>query len=111
MLKQLRYAGLLIFLILLRPDSFAQSGSGAKKNTQYISVDRLKNAKTVEDLLTLFPAELEIVSCRISIVGKDIKYSEHVLPDHTLPDIVKNVRAGQWMYIEYIRIKKKGSQS
>ena len=111
MLKQLRYAGLLVFLVIIGPYSFAQSGSAVQKKTQYISENRLKNAKIVEDLLTLFPSELEIVSCRISIVGNDIKYSEHVLPDHTLPDFIKNVRSGQWMYIEYILFKKKGSPS
>ena len=111
MLKLSRHIGLIILLLIIVPGSYAQSGLPAQKKSQYISEERLKNAKIVEDLLTLFPSELEIVSCRISIVGNDIKYSEHVLPDHTLPDFIKNVRSGQWMYIEYILFKKKGSPS
>jgi hypothetical protein len=100
-----------LFIICICFKSIGQSDIQANKKTQSISEARLKNAKIVEDLIALFPAELEIVSCRISIVGKDIKYSEHVLSDHTLPDFIKNVRSEQWMYIEYILFKKKGSPS
>ena len=74
-----------------------------------IPVSRLHNAKIVEDLIPLFPSELEIASCRISVVGKDIKYSEHVLTDHNLPDLFKNVHPGHWIYLEYILVQKKGS--
>jgi len=111
MIKNLPSLSYLFFFLFIYNYAIAQSPAPAQKKSQYISEDRLKNAKIVEELIVLFPAELEIVSCRISIAGKDIKYSEHVLGDHTLPDLFKNVHAGHKVFIEYILAKKKGSYS
>ena len=100
--------GFYLLLLFYSHLTIAQSKTHQKKS-QAIPVEQLRKAKIVEDLMVLFPAELEIVSCRISIAGKDIKYSEHVLADHTLPDIFKHVHPGNWMFIEYILVKKKGT--
>ena len=99
----------LLLFMFFSNQSIAQPVN-AQKKSQAIPVERLKSAKIVEDLIALFPAHLEIVWCRISIAGKDAKYSEHVLPDHTLPELIKNVRPGQWMFVGYILVKKKGSR-
>ena len=110
----MKYLATLAYLVLALVTSnytSAQSGSPGKKKSQAIPIDQLKNAKQVEDLIALFPADVEIVSCRISIVGKDIKYTEHVLLDHNLNDLFKNVHAGHWIYIEYILVKKKGVEN
>jgi len=101
----------LFLLVLACSEAFPQSESAAPKKSQYISEERLKNAKIVEDLIALFPSELEIVSCRISIAGKDLKYSEHVLPDHALPDLFTNVHVGHRIFVEYILVKKKSNYS
>jgi hypothetical protein len=100
----------IVYLLVLFFSNYivAQSGNSAQKKSKAIPIARLRDAKIVEDLIPLFPSELEIVSCRISIAGKDIKYSEHVLTDHTLPDLFKNVHPGHWMFVEYILVKKKG---
>ena len=111
MLKLSRHIGLIILLLIIVPGSYAQSGLPAQKKSQYISEERLKNAKIVEDLIDGFPAELEIVSCRISLSGKDIKYSEHSLNDHNIPDIFGSIHSGHKIFVEYIRVEKKGSAS
>jgi len=103
--------GYLFLLFLISHQVIAQPGAPAKKISQPITIERLKSAVIVENLLDSFPAELEIVSCMISIAGKDIKYTETKLPDHNLPDIFGGVHAGHKIFVEYVRVGKPGSKA
>jgi hypothetical protein len=76
-----------------------------------ISIERLHDAETVEDLISSIPTELEIVSSRISIAEEVIKYSETKLDDHNLPDMFQGVHAGHKIFVEYIRVHKPGSKA
>ena len=102
---------ILLLLIFFRPDVYAQSGGVVEKQSQNISEARLKSAKIVEELIDQFPTEFEIVSCRISLVGKDIKYQEHSLPDHTIGDLFGGIHYGHKIFLEYIQVRKKGSET
>ena len=101
----------LFLLFQINQQATAQSDAAAKKESQLITIDRLKSASIVEELLDSFPRELEIVSCMISISGKDIKYRETKLPDHHLTALFEGVHAGHKIYVEYIRVTRPGSKA
>ena len=80
-----------------------------------VTLEKLKNAKTIDELIVNFPEGYEVVHYRISIAGKDLKN----LPEDWQPDYEKNVlnntfqlvEVGWRVNIEYIEVKRKGTDS
>jgi hypothetical protein len=85
-------------------------GKGFLRST--ITVEKLRSAKVIEELIENMPEGYEVVFYRLSLAGKNI------MPDWK-PDMEKNVlnntflkvEAGQRVYIEYIEVKRKGNDS
>jgi hypothetical protein len=103
---------LFIFLIIFSHAVLSQEPEKKGFLRSTITLEELKKAKTVEELIVNMPPDYEVVFFRLSIAGKNIK------TDWT-PDFQKNIlnntfqymESGQKVYIEYIEVKRKGSDS
>ncbi len=80
-----------------------------------ITLEKLKNAKTIEEVIVNFPEGYEVVSFHISLAGKDlVKLAEDWEPDYkknVLNNTFQIVQVGWRVGIEYIQVKRKGTDS
>lgn len=80
-----------------------------------ITLEKLKNAKTIEEVIVNFPEGYEVVHYRLSIAAKDAqKKMEDWEPDNVknvLNNTFQIVEAGWRIGIEYIEVKRIDSES
>src|SRR5215203_5980008 len=97
---------LIVSIIICSASSEIFQENNSNNISQTITMEKLRTSKIVEELLDSFPNELEIVSCHISIAGKDIKYREIKLTDRHLTNLFEDVHAGHKIFVEYILVTK-----
>ena len=80
-----------------------------------ITLEKLQNAKTIEEVIVNFPEGYEVVHYNISLGRKDLdKIGEKWEPDYqknVLNNTFQIVEVGWRVGIEYIEVKRKGTDS
>jgi hypothetical protein len=107
--KSIAYPFLLIFSL----SAFSQQSEKKGFLRSTITVQTLKSAITIEELIENLPPDYEVVFYRLSLAGKDLQKIDWK-PDNeknVLNNTFQLVEAGQRIYIEYIEVKRKGSDS
>ena len=104
----IRRYGLIIFLTALSLQVFPQhpERKGVLRST--ITLEQLKKAITIEDLIDDLPGGYEVVFFRLGIGGKNLKDHEINLEKKRLNNTFELAQAGDTIFIEYIQLKKRG---
>lgn len=77
------------------------------------TVEKIKMAKVIDELIENLPPDYDVVFYRLSLAGKDLQKMDWK-PDNeknVLNSTFQFIEAGQRIYIEYIEVKRRGRDS